>query len=366
MSEMCHHDSFRRRSRDGQKQEFFRYTVKRVRYWIEWLLVSFFGRLVSALPLRLLQKIADVAGSLVYWADAKGRAVALANLEVACGSEFSVKQRRHIAKRSLQVFGRNFLELFWTTRMTKDNVDKFISFEDPERFRELIESDVPIIAISPHFGNVELAGTLIALKGKPFVIISQPFKNERLTPIFRKLREASGNKIIVPENAVVRLLRSLRAGESVFLFTDLTLKLRDSAVVIEGFGLKMRVTQIHAFLHLRTGYPIVPWVTLPRGDGGYVVRLLPWLRFPPTMSYQEIAQACWNQFEPIIRANPEYWLWVYKHWRYKPSLPVRQYPFYANQSDQFDLEIESQENPEKARVLGEQIREHARWHRDRD
>src|SRR5271165_3873545 len=110
----------------------------------------------------------------------------------------------------------------------------------------------------------------------------------------------------------------------------------------------MRVTQIHAFLHLRTGYPIVPWVTLPRGDGGYVVRLLPWLRFPPTMSYQE------------------YWLWVYKHWRYKPSLSVRKYPFYANQSEQFDLEIESQENPEKARFLGEQIREHARWHRDQD
>jgi hypothetical protein len=97
-----------------------------------------------------------------------------------------------------------------------------------------------------------------------------------------------------------------------------------------------------------------------------VVRLLPWLRFPSTMSYQEIAQACWNQFEPIIRENPDYWLWAYKHWRYKPSLPVRPYPFYANHSEQFDLEIESQENPEKAKLLGKQIREHARWHRNRN
>ena len=30
--------------------------MKRVRYWIEWLLVSFFGRLVPTLPLRLWQK----------------------------------------------------------------------------------------------------------------------------------------------------------------------------------------------------------------------------------------------------------------------------------------------------------------------
>ena len=66
-------------------------------------------------------------------------------------------------------------------------MDKIISFEDPERLRELVESDVPFIAITPHFGNVELAGTFIGLKGRSLVIISQPFKNERLTPDFPKL-----------------------------------------------------------------------------------------------------------------------------------------------------------------------------------
>jgi KDO2-lipid IV(A) lauroyltransferase len=340
--------------------------VKRVRYWIEWLLVRFFGRLVRALPFAFVQKIADLAGSLVFWADSKGRAVALANIEAAFGPEFNPNQRRRIARRSLQVFGRNFIELFWTSRLTAGNIDKFISFEDPERLRELVESEIPFIAITPHFGNVELTGTFIGLKGRPLVIISQPFKNERLTPIFRDLREAPGHKIIVPDNAVVRLLKALRTGNAIFLFTDLTLKLRDSAVIIDGFGLKMRVTQIHAFLHQRTGFPIVPWVTLPRGDGGYMIRILPWLRFPASSSYQEITQACWNQFEPIIRENPESWLWVYKHWRYKPSAPGRKYPFYANRSTQFDLEIESQENPEKAKVLAEQIREHARWQRERE
>jgi KDO2-lipid IV(A) lauroyltransferase len=340
--------------------------VKRVRYWIEWLLVSFFGRLVHALPFEIVQKIGDIAGSLVFWADSKGRRVALANLEVIFGSVLGLNQRRRIARRSLQVFGRNFIELFWIKRLTSENVDRFISFENPERLRELIEADSPFIAITPHFGNVELAGTFIGLKGRSLVIISQPFKNELLTPIFRNLREATGHKIIVPDNAVVRLLKALRGGQAVFLFTDLTLKLRDSAVIIDGFGLKMRVTQIHAFLHQRTGFPIVPWVTLPRGDGGYMVRILPWLRFPASASYQEITQECWNQFEPIIRENPDYWLWVYKHWRYMPSAPSRKYPFYANRSTQFDLEIESQENPEKAKTLNEQIREHARWQRERE
>jgi hypothetical protein len=78
-----------------------------------------------------------------------------------------------------------------------------------------------------------------------------PLKNDRLTPIFRNLREASGHEVGFPENAAVRLLKALRNGTSVFLLTDLILKLRDAAVVIEEFGLKTRVTQLHAFLHLR-------------------------------------------------------------------------------------------------------------------
>jgi hypothetical protein len=41
-------------------------------------------------------------------------------------------------------------------------------------------------------------------------------------------------------------------------------------------------------------------------------------------------------------------------------------PFYSNHSLQFDLEIESQEHPERAKLLGEQIREYARWCRDND
>ena len=42
--------------------------------------------------------------------------------------------------------------------------------------------------------------------------------------------------------------------------------LRPLAVIVDAFGLKTRVTPLHAFLHLRTGAPIIPWVTLPRPD----------------------------------------------------------------------------------------------------
>jgi hypothetical protein len=62
------------------------------------------------------------------------------------------------------------------------------------------------------------------------------------------------------------------------------------------------------------------------------------------MTQQRIAQACWDSFEPYLRQNPAPWLWMYKHWRYKPARPDRLYPFYAQQWRRFDELLERTED----------------------
>jgi Kdo2-lipid IVA lauroyltransferase/acyltransferase len=316
--------------------------MKRLRYWLEWFSVSLFSPFVSMLPLSLLRRLADFAGAAVYRFDSKSRAVALANLEAAFGQELDLRQREYIAKRSIQVFARSFLELFWTRRLTPQNVEQFISFEDPPRFQEMLDADLPVIGITPHFGNFEWGSALFAFRGYPGIVLTQRFKNDRLTLIFRRLREVSGHSAVTQEKSMVRLFKALRRGVPVGILTDLTLKLRDPAVIIDAFGMKKRVTLLHSMLHERTRSPILPFITLPREKGGYTVRILPMLQFPEGTPHDEIAQVCWNQFEPIIRAHKEHWLWVYKHWRYQPPQPERRYPFYALRSTQFDQELAAQ------------------------
>ena len=223
--------------------------VKRARYWIEWLLVSLSVRLIPLMPLGLLRAISEFAASLVFIFDRKSRVVAVANLEMAYGSELTPKQRDLIAKRSFQAFGKNFLELFWTPRLTSDNLEKYVSAEDPHRLREISESETPYIAITPHFGNIELVGSFLGYRGKSCMVLSQPLKNERLTPIVRRLREGSGHRIVFPEKAVMHLLKALRNGTSVFLLTDLTLKLRDSAVVIGPWGAMEQWVQLRTICY---------------------------------------------------------------------------------------------------------------------
>jgi len=102
------------------------------------------------------------------------------------------------------------------------------------------------------------------------------------------------------------------------------------AVAIDCFELKTCVTSAHAWLAERTGVPIIPAHCEPLSNGRYRLVFHPKINVAAGMSHQEIAQACWNSFEPYVRKNPAPWLWMYKHWRYLPENADRPYPFYAN------------------------------------
>jgi lauroyl/myristoyl acyltransferase len=138
---------------------------------------------------------------------------------------------------------------------------------------------------------------------------------------------------------MVRFLKMLLRGMPVGILADLTMKMSQPAVIIRAFGLRMRVTMMHAILHQRTNAPIQPFITLLQADGRYMVRLLEPLEFTKEASYQQIAQICWEKFEPTIRQHPEQWLWLYKHWRYRPVEDADRYPFYAKHSERFEQEL---------------------------
>src|SRR5215469_4327609 len=75
--------------------------------------------------------------------DSKGRAVALANLQAAFGEERDLADRKVIARRSLQLFGRSFLELFWSARLNANNLERFLYFEDDSIVKKRCSSKSP-------------------------------------------------------------------------------------------------------------------------------------------------------------------------------------------------------------------------------
>jgi lauroyl/myristoyl acyltransferase len=269
-------------------------------------------------------------GALMTILDRQRCHVALANLEAAFGDQYSVAERRRIVRESFQHFARTMIDLLWSPRLTEENFSRFIEWENFEETARDTGPERSIIIACYHYSNFEwlsLACGFLDLKG---TIISQQFKNSLLDPLFKKLREQSGHQLIPRERGIVRLYKVLRRKGRTALLVDLTVPPTQGAVVIDCFGLKTSVTSAHAWLHEQTGAPIIPAHCEPLANGRYRLVFHPKIERTTNMSHQQIAQACWNSFEPYVREKTAPWLWMYKHWRYRPSNPERPYPFYAN------------------------------------
>jgi Kdo2-lipid IVA lauroyltransferase/acyltransferase len=313
---------------------------KRIRYRLEWLGLLLAAKLIPFLSREACQRLAQIGGRLMSIIDRHGCQVALSNLEVACGIELSPRKRRKIARESFQHFARTMIDLFWSPRLTRENFARYIEWQNFEETGPETRTERSVIIACYHYSNFEwlsLACGFLDLKG---TIIAQEFKNSLLDPIFKKLREQSGHIFIPRERSLLRLLKALRRKRSTALLIDLTVRPTQGAVVIDCFGLKTSVTSAHAWLHEQTGAPIVPAHCEPLSDGRYRVIFHPKINNTAGMTHQQIAQKCWDSFEPYVRKNPAPWLWMYKHWRYRPANAHRPYPFYANFFRHFDEMLE--------------------------
>ena len=292
---------------------------------------------VPKLSRRACMRLAHGLGAFAYLVDARGRGVALANLECVFGDRYTSAQRRALARASYQNFLRTMLDLFWMHRAWADGGPQFAQFEGFEAIREqLAREKRGTVFLCVHQGNWEWANVASGMLGFGNVVVAENFKNPRLTAVFSALRQVSGQTIIAQESSLLRMLKIVKRGGATGMLIDLNLRPSQAATVIEGFGLKMCVPLLHAVLAQRANALLVPVETQPQPDGTCRVIAHPGVAWPEGATLQQIAQCCWDAMEPIIRARPEIWLWPYKHFRYRPRHATRPYPAYANESAKFE------------------------------
>ena len=308
---------------------------KQLRHRAEWFGLRAAAGLVPKLPRRVCHLVANGCGALAFHLHLPGRRVAMQNLQTAFGSELAHSQRTGIVRDSYKHFARAMADLFWSPRLTSENLREFVDLSDLDRCKREGGADRGAIFACLHYGGFEWIALALGLSGIKCTVVTQSFKNPLLNSTFKRLREVSGHQTIRREGAILRLYKALRAECSVTLAADLTISAKLPSVPITCFGMQTCVTFAHAWLHKRTGAPIIPTHCEPLPDGRYRLVLHPPLEIGPDARHQDIAQACWDRFEPVVRRHPAPWLWMYKHWRYRPAGADRAYPDYANESPHF-------------------------------
>jgi lauroyl/myristoyl acyltransferase len=316
---------------------------KKIRHQLEYAGVAALAWFIPRLSRRACVRLARALGSLAFRFDARGRAVALENIALAFGDRFSPAERERIARESYRNFSLTMLSLFWSARLNAGNWTRFIHLENEAQMIERRKSQPGALFLITHHGNFEWTHVGVGFSGNAGWGVAETFKNPLLTEIFQRLRAAGGHRVVEQEHSVLKFFKQLKLGAAAGLLIDLTLRPDQPSAVIDAFGRKMCVTIMHAVLHQRAGVPLYPLESVPLEDGSVRVIVHEPLFFPKNAAPHEIAQACWDFYEPRIRERPELWMWSYKHWRYRPKDAPEPYPGYANESKKFEKLLRAQE-----------------------
>jgi lauroyl/myristoyl acyltransferase len=326
---------------------------KSFRYRLEWVLCGLLANGIPILPRRACVLLANVVGSLAFYLDSRGRAVALANLKAVFKGRYSEAERRVIARRSYQNFVRTMVDLFWARRLNAKNWRDYILTDMTEETAAKLYAGRGSVSMCVHWGNFEWASLAFGFVGIPTQIVAENFKNTLVSDYFNRAREISGHTIIPQENSMIRLLKVAKKHGATGMLVDLTMPPSQASVVIEAFGLKMSTTLLHSVLVQRGGAQMIRVDGEPLPDGRCRVVVHEPLAIPPDASLQEITQACWSAFEQRILQEPEKWMWPYKHWRYRPrEAKAEDYPFYANISSKFEKVLQKQAQEKAERLRG--------------
>ncbi len=303
--------------------------LKRIRHRLEWFALVAVAQIIPLLSRRSCAALGKFLGACAAMIDRRGRRIAFGNLTVAFGEELPRPDRARVVRQSYENFVSTMLDLFWSRRMNRQNFQKWFELVNFDEALAEAEPGQGVIFFTFHHYNFEWAALTLGLRGVPGLTVAQEFKNPLLEPIFAGLRKHTGNEIAPRKSGMIRMYRGLKRGQHVAILTDLTLKPREPFVAIDTFGLKKCVTYAPAWLHQRTGSPIVPCHCEPLPGGRYRLIFQPKIDLPAGASIVEMTQACWDRLEPILRERPEGWVWMYKHWRYELAGATKPYPFYA-------------------------------------
>jgi lauroyl/myristoyl acyltransferase len=333
---------------------------KRCRYRIEAAALESLAAVLPLLSRKAFVRLAKGLGWIAYHVLPKERRVALTNLDIAFAQNKPADEKRRIARASFQNFARSFLGLFWASRLNAGALKQLVELDEDsmQRLREIQARGKGIIFVTLHHGEWELLGLATARLGFPMTVVTQQMRNPHLERIFERLRGCTGNRIIQQRFAVIKMLKALKRGESVALLIDLNAPQRRGGIWLDFFGLPVFNNSAAAALAQHTGAAIVGALGHPLPDGRVRIVYGPEIPCTPTANPESdlrtISQCCLDFCETAIRRQPDFWLWFYRRWKFRPSQENGSFPYYSIYSERLRLPREQKRSANQSPTVPHQ------------
>ena len=299
-------------------------SLRDLQFRLEYALLRVVSGIVRAIPLSIALRISAVAWRvLAPIINPKRHARALANLAIAF-PEKSETERSGIAMAHWENLGRVMAETMHLDEILRDPTR--IQIDDLDVFRRYRDKLGPIIGVSLHMGNWELAIWPLVMAGKrpaavyrsvnnPYVDAYLRAQRRELYPggLFGRGKVEGGHG---DNQKTARLITDfVRRGGQLGIVCDLYDR---TGIEVPFFGKNARTQAIAGMIARRVGARIWMSRCLRVGRESRFKIDLKELRVPRTGNQSEdvrqVMAAMQAQYEEWIREAPEQWMWSNRRW----------------------------------------------------
>ncbi len=182
-------------------------------------MLLFIFRLLSKLPLGVVQTLGGVLGRIVYWTAGSYRRRLRANMAQA---GLDVDQ---LAGEAAAEAGKQSLEMAWIWLRPRADLLAKVHWVDDGVLRHALADGRPIVMLTPHLGSFEAIAQAYALRPeartRPMTALYRRPRKDVLLPLVEEARAKEGLKLAPADMRGVRMLmRALKQREVVGILPD--------------------------------------------------------------------------------------------------------------------------------------------------
>ncbi|MBV9123765.1 MAG: lysophospholipid acyltransferase family protein [Planctomycetes bacterium] len=260
---------------------------------------------------------------LAYHLDRRHRAVAGENLRQSFPGRYSDAEVDALVRAVYRHFVTMFVEIVHLPRcMHLNNWKKHFELSDPARTVGGLLSDRPLLIITGHLGNWELAGYALGLLGFTTHAVARPLDNPFVDDFLRRFRESTGQKLLAKKGDFDQMQTVLETGGVIATLGDQDAGQR--GLFVDFFGRPASTHKAIALLALEHRVPMLVVGTLKVAEPlRYRVAvedlILPEEYDGRPDAVKAITQRFTTALERLVRTAPEQYFWLHRRWKHQPQ-----------------------------------------------
>lgn len=282
---------------------------------------SFFSTII---PRPIQRVFTRSIGTLFYLLMPKSRRGVQANLRVIGGRTWGAQEIAGRARRTFQNYGQYLLDYMVMPGLTAEQKGRMVARELGQKHMvRALEQGKGVICITPHLGNWELGGLLLAFKGADLYVLTLDETDAKTKAFRERMRAQKGikNIYINPEDpapaAIIEVVKVLKEKKVVAMLGDRPGD--NNTIEVDFFGRKTPFPMGVATLAMATGAAVLPvFVILKDGKYWGVIEEPIYFHSPSRKEREqgirqgmgELAQV----FERYIKEYPDQWYNFYPYW----------------------------------------------------